>query len=184
MNPKLRAIFDSVETQRKQILQEVSTLTADQFGASINGKWSIAQILTHLLTSERLSLNYMKKKSLGVDKLSDSGLFETLKSGALKLSQRLPFLKYKAPKYVVENTPQPMSFNELSDHWNTLRNELKNFLEGIEDRNVRKKIYKHPVAGRLDVIQAVSFFREHIIHHLPQIKRILNKGTAEFKNLR
>jgi hypothetical protein len=173
MNAELGKLLNDIEAQRQQILRQVSGLTADRYNQCINGKWSIAQILTHLLTSERLSLGYMKKKSLGVDKVGNSGVLESLKSSLLKASQRLPFLRYKAPKYVIENTPQPLPFEHLNRDWDELRNELRKFLESIEDKNIRKKIYKHPVAGRLDVVQAVTFFHEHIIHHLPQIKRLL-----------
>lgn len=173
MNAELRELFGDIEYQRQQILQQVSALTPDRFHRSVNGKWSVAHILTHLMTSERLSLGYMKKKSLGVDQVGNSGLLESIKSLSLKLSQRLPFMRYKAPKYVVENTPQALPFEDLSRDWTALRVELEKFLENIDDKNIRKKIYKHPVAGRLDVVQAVSFFREHIIHHLPQIKRLL-----------
>ena len=89
----------------------------------------------------------------------------------LKISQRVP-LKYKAPKAVVQHTPEPLSLSELKEQWNSLRNDLRDFLEKIEDKNIRKKIYRHPV-GRFNVVQAVTFFREHFQHHLPQIKRLL-----------
>ena len=91
----------------------------------------------------------------------------------LKWSQRLPFLKYNAPKHVVANTPEALPLEELERRWNTERLELSAFLGTVKDKDLRKLIYKHPVAGRFDVVQCLVFMREHYHHHLPQIKRLL-----------
>jgi hypothetical protein len=114
----------------------------------------------------------MKKKSLGIKEAGNSGLWEDLKFFILKISQRVP-LKYKAPRVLAESEPPTLSYNEIAKAWEHERNELKTFLEHLEDADVKKKIYKHVFSGRLNVMQAVSFFREHANHHLPQIKRLL-----------
>jgi len=173
MNIKLQKTFDLIETERQRILSEVSTLKEDALNKTPGpGKWSILQILTHLLIAERLSVLYMRKKSKGVDQLDNAGVLESFKLGVLKISQRLP-IRYKAPKVVREHTPEALPLQELITQWNTLRGELNLFLNSIEEKNVRKKIYKHPIAGRLDVNQAMLFFREHVNHHQPQIKRLI-----------
>jgi hypothetical protein len=92
----------------------------------------------------------------------------------LKISQRLP-LKYKAPTHVIANTPQSLSLNEIKLKWSGAREEMRNFLEAIPDSNIKKKIFKHPVVGYLDVVQAITFMREHLHHHLPQIERLLKE---------
>jgi hypothetical protein len=88
------------------------------------------------------------------------------------LSQRLPF-KFKAPKTVVENTKPSTSLQELEQEWTTVRNELKIVLEKFNDDQIKRKIYKHVVAGKLNIQQTLLFFREHVIHHQQQIKRLL-----------
>lgn len=173
MNIKLQQLFDLLESERNALLSELTL--HDQQKLRLNspsGGWSVQQIIAHLITSERLSIGYMKKKSLGITSLDDSGIVEEIKMVILKLSQRLP-LKFKAPNVVVELTPEDQTLEQLKIQWDELRKELKSFLETIADQNVRKKIYKHPVAGRLDCAQALSFFREHFYHHYPQIKRHL-----------
>jgi hypothetical protein len=172
MNARLRNVFDTAERERKSILDLVGPLPDEKLFYHREKRWSISQILTHIIISERMSLQYMKKKSLGIDQLQNSGMIEEIKTIILKISQRLP-LKYKAPKIVQESTPAALSLREIVDQWNNSRMELKTFLSSIEPKNIRKKIYKHPVAGRLDVTQAVTFLREHVNHHLPQIKRLL-----------
>jgi hypothetical protein len=172
MDEKLRNLIDKLEHQRKQIIDEVSQISLQQYHNSVNGKWSIAMVLTHIVTSERLSLSYMKKKSLGIDTAGDTGWAESVKSLLLTISQYLP-LRFKAPKAVLESTPTPLSLESLIKEWSALRTELIAFVATIERKHIRKKIYKHPVAGRLNIVQALRFSREHIIHHLPQIKRLL-----------
>ncbi len=141
-------------------------------GSPTSGRWSVNQILSHLITSERLTLIYLKKKSLGVDQLANSGIMEDLKMVVLKVSQRLP-LRFRAPELVVKNTPAPAPIQELEVRWDVLRREFRDFLETVKKENLSKLIYKHPVAGRLNVIQCVVFMREHFQHHLPQINRVV-----------
>lgn len=175
MNKNLQQIFDRLEEQRSVVLNQVRTMTPDQLNAHPPGKWSAQQILAHLIAAERLSLSYMKKKILGIREVGNSGWWEEMKMVVLKISQRLPGIKFKAPRTVVENTPTYASFAELEKDWNHLRQELATFLEQIPDDHARRKIYRHVIAGRLGVQHALQFFREHIHHHHPQIKSLLKK---------
>lgn len=174
MNTTFQKSFDKLERQRLQIVDQVSKLSEEAFNFSPPGKWSVAQILTHLLTSERLSVGYMKKKSLGIEKLKDSGVKHAVVSVMLKISQRIP-VRYKAPNVIMGNTPQALSIEELTTRWNKSRSELKEFLESIREDHSRRLIFKHPVGGMLNTEQAVKFMYEHVNHHLPQINRLLNR---------
>jgi hypothetical protein len=173
MQPRLKTIFDSAERDRLYILSVLSETSAEKFAQRINNQWSASQILSHIIQAEQISLQYMKKKFLGISNSDNTGLWEEITSNLLKISQRLP-LKFKAPKVLGENDPSSLSFDELKSQWDGCRAELSLFLENFHRDLLKKKIYKHPVAGRLNILQAVSFMREHVGHHLPQIKsRIL-----------
>ncbi len=91
----------------------------------------------------------------------------------LTLSQRLP-LRFKAPKVVLESTPELIPFDELVRQWDLLRLELHSHLVKLPNAHIHKLVYKHPIAGRLSLPQALQFFAEHINHHKPQIKRTLS----------
>lgn len=72
MHPKLQRILNTLETDRKHLLRELADVSDQWFNSNpLPGKWSISQILTHIITSERLTLLYMKKKSLGIDQLDN-----------------------------------------------------------------------------------------------------------------
>ncbi len=172
MNSKLQQTFDSLETQRSQVFTSLKNLSGEKLNQQPQNGWSINQVIAHLITAERLSIVYLHKKIQAVNEVENTGLLEELKMIVLIISQRLPF-KFKAPKVVVENTKPSTNLHQLEQEWNAVRNELKIVLEKFNDDQVKRKIYKHVVAGKLNIQQTLLFFREHIIHHQQQIKRLL-----------
>lgn len=176
MHESFAKAFDKLEKTKSEVLVKVSALSETDYYKRIDNRWSVAQILTHILTSEQLALSYMRKKYLGVDQLKNSAWMEPSKLLLLQASQRLP-IKYKAPKGIAEKTPEPLSFHELSTQWSTLRTDLSTFLHSIPDEHIRKMIFKHPIAGMFNATQGVTFLREHLMHHIPQIDR--NTSSAQ-----
>ena len=172
MHKKLQKRFDRLELDQQKLLEKLATLSEEQLNTSPPGKWPISYIAAHLITSERLSLIYMKKKSQGMLALRNSGMGEEVKMMLLKVSQRFPF-KFKAPPELVQHTPASVPLSDLVQRWTKERENLRKFLEDIKDENIYKLVYKHPVAGRLNVLQALDFMIEHFHHHLPQINRLL-----------
>jgi uncharacterized damage-inducible protein DinB len=176
MHAQLQTVFDSVDREKDLLIHQVSALTSEEyFRIPAPGKWSVAQIMTHLMVAEQLSLRYMKKKSLGVNDVKNSGLLQELTFQFYNVLQRLP-IKLTAPKTILDHTPEPLSLADLKTQWGNFRSELKVFLSTIPDHHIRRMIYKHAFAGRLDVIQALRFFIAHIHHHRPQIDRIMRSS--------
>lgn len=173
MTPSLTKTFNALEQQRANLTETVNAVSDEVYLRSPSAKWSIAQVIAHIITSERLSLMYMRKKSLGIDTLKDSGIRQSIVFMLLKISQRVP-LRYRAPKAVVDNTPESLSKEEAFARWEKARQELRDFLDTIPEKHAHRLIFKHPVGGMLDVQQAVGFMYEHVRHHWPQIKRLLN----------
>lgn len=172
MNSKVSAAFKKLETTRQDICDLVRAVPDQVFFHHPKGKWSISQILSHIILAERLSLQYMKKKALGIRQLDSTSLGDELKYLLLKFSQRIP-LRYKAPPVLGEAPPAERTLQEIEKQWGEERTQLEDFLYVLEDGEIKKRIYKHPVAGRLNVIHALDFFNEHALHHLPQIKQII-----------
>jgi uncharacterized damage-inducible protein DinB len=172
LNARLNSLFTSLENERAALLGQMRTLTAGQFHDAPEGRWSVSQILAHIIAGERLSIHYLNKKMLGIDEAKNSGLTEEVKMLILKLSQRLPF-KFKAPRVLVENTPSYQNLNDLISDWDTVRSELRATLERFRDDQINKKVYRHVRAGLMNIQHALLFFREHMIHHIPQIKQLL-----------
>lgn len=153
----------------------LKNLSWDRLQKAPAGKWSVHQILAHVIAAEKLSIMYLQKKILGIKEVENTGLWEDIKMILLQVSQRLPF-KFRAPRSLVEQTPAYTSFDELVADWDKTRAELNVLLEKFDDTQIRKRIYKHIRAGRLNIQHALIFFREHIIHHTPQINRLIKSG--------
>jgi hypothetical protein len=169
MSPNLQRAFDDIELQREELLSRLRPLSQEKLTSAPAGKWSILRILSHLITGERTGLDYVSKKILGVDHAGDTGIYEDLKMQMLVVSQRLRFLKYKAPRFIEERTIVYKNIDEAENEWKQLRNEWKALLERIPEKHVRRKIFRHVIAGRLNVEHGIRFFGEHVIHHKPQI---------------
>lgn len=176
MNAALENIFEQLESQRTKTLESIKHLTDVQLNRSPSpGKWSMAQIFSHMIAAERLSLGYVQKKMLGIQALSDSGFLEEVKINVLKISQRIPGIKFRAPQRVVENTVVHQDFDTIKKEWDTVRHDWMVMLGKINNGQARKLVYRHPMVGYLNIRQCMIFFREHIIHHTPQIKRLINQ---------
>jgi uncharacterized damage-inducible protein DinB len=175
LNSRLEELFDDLEVQREELLQELKQLSVEALQKHPLEKWSIAQVVSHLIASEQLSVSYLNKKILGIENTKNTGLKEALKMIVLIISQRLPF-KFKAPRMVVDHTPVYKTLDEMVLAWDRTRIELKEVLEKFQDNQIKRKIYKHPVAGMLNIRQALRFFGEHITHHTPQVKNLLKQN--------
>lgn len=173
MNPKLYPLFEALENEKTSLLAAVKPYPESILSKPPRpDKWSVLQILTHLIISERLSLTYMQKKSLGIQSAGDTTIIESVKSWGLLVSQQLP-LKFKAPQHLKEATPEQWPVPEIEENWKVLRQQMQTFLTTLEPTHLRRKIYKHPVVGRLNVMHALRFIRAHMQHHRPQIIRLL-----------
>jgi hypothetical protein len=174
MVPRLERLYDGIEKQRYNLLTPLRSLSNDKLNAHPPGKWSINQIIAHLITAEDLSILYLNKKILGVNEEADSGLIEEMKMILLILSQRLP-LKFKAPTMVVDRTSRETDLNILIADWDKTRVELKNILDRIESHHINRKIYRHVRMGMLNIQHTLKFIGEHVGHHTPQIKDLLKQ---------
>src|SRR6266850_2373658 len=90
MNSRLQSLFDSIETQRRSLLSSLKELPSEKLNHHLPNKWSINQIIAHLISSEQLSVRYISKKMLGIDQTTDTGVYEELKMILLQISQRVP----------------------------------------------------------------------------------------------
>lgn len=176
MHPSFASLYKQIESRRETILDSFRSLTVEQFNRRPQKDgWSAAEVLSHLVTAERLSVAYMQKKIQGLSGLSRTGVWEEIKMGLLIISQRMPGLKFKAPSRVVESTTQLSSLPEIESAWKAVREDLRRLLEGLPTEAHHRKIYRHPIAGYINSRHALIFFREHLIHHSPQLRRLLNQ---------
>ena len=173
MHPKLQALFSEIETQRQHLQVSLGHVVPAQFNAAPQpGKWSMSEVVSHVVTSEKLSLGYMEKKINAIGSVGTTNVLNEFMLGVFIASQRLP-LKYKAPKSIGNKPNAYTSVDVFFSDWQQSRQRLAVFLEAFPAHGLHKKIYRHPVMGRCSVLHCLAFFREHFNHHLPQITRQL-----------
>jgi uncharacterized damage-inducible protein DinB len=174
MHPSCQRLFEQLESRKEEILRSFRSMSVEQFNLRPrDNKWSAAEVLSHLVTAERLSVAYMHKKAPAITTLERTGLWEEIILGILIVSQRMPGLKFKAPKRVVENTTVLMTLPEIEAAWKVIRDDLRTLLETLPREEWNRKIYRHPIAGYMNLKQALIFLREHLIHHGPQLRALV-----------
>ncbi len=174
MHNEIKERFSKLEKLKAEAEELFSRFSDEALNAPpAPGKWGAIQHFAHILSSETSSLVYMKKKIQGVSDAGKSGLSERIRLGILNFAMKTP-IKFKAPP-VLEEPAQTISRDELLQKWNTLRNDYIEFLEPITKDAAESRIYKHPVMGRMDLLQALEFLAVHLERHLKSAKEILAK---------
>ena len=87
-------------------------------------------------------------------------------------------LKLNAPKGIdTPALPPEDTFESVETKWQKVRNDMRSFLENVDDKYLDKEVYKHPFAGRLTLKGMMSFFMAHFRHHRKQIDRAVKNAT-------
>jgi len=167
---KIEQLFSELERQANALLFRLEVYNEETLQTPMEpGVWSVMQVLSHILASERLSLKYIKKKLSFQPQLKNAGIAASLRLLLLRIYLMSP-LKFKAPKGVrSEDLPPQGSLEEFRDTWFKERQELKEYIQGLNEDMLRKEIYKHPFVGRLSLTQMLIFFQFHFRRHEKQI---------------
>ena len=161
LSDKTEKLMNQLDGENLEILQKKPD----------ENSWSVIQILNHLMVSESSSLNYVKKKILGIDTVGKVGV----SARARMLAMNLAFngkRKFKAPVYV-DNPSNSDDLQQIKERWRELRGDLNTFLEDFPDEYIEKVVYRHPISGRVSTSQMIDFFIMHMRHHVHQVNRTL-----------
>ncbi len=169
----LAVAFNRLEAQLDSLLHKVEPLSHAQQNLKPDASsWSILQIFRHMMQSEGQILKYLRKKIQGSAVASKANLWSSIRSLILNTAMRLP-LKYKVPDAIRVDFEENYDFEKLSSEWKTLRAEMREFLETIDEETAQKEIFRHPVVGRMSLLQGLSFMQVHLERHTGQVERII-----------
>lgn len=164
--------FNLIEGQRNELLGQVSRLSHQQQNFKPSPKeWSILQVLNHLVYAETNTVKYMTKKIQGIATAEKSGAYAKFRLLTLNMFLRSP-LKFKAPKAALPVQEDVYVFDNVKKQWDDVRLQFKKILDQLGNADADKLIFKHPISGKFNIYQTMSFLQEHIEHHRKQIKRI------------
>lgn len=156
---KTQAELDSLKYLDTQLLQK----------QHFEGKWTIIQILDHLLIVEKEILLSIQKKS-AEPTLKTVKMRNHFYAFLVKIYLRSG-KKVKAPSILPEptNTAELM---QLRQEFDVVRKNTLDFIKAFPDDKKNKLIFRHPLAGMFTLKQTVSFLADHWDHHQPQIKKL------------
>lgn len=172
MNTEVKNAFQRIEANRLALLDKMSTFSDEKLNQKpAPESWSAMQTAYHLVMAETSTLSYLEKKIQAKDSVKAAGIKSVFRSALLKLFLFLPF-KVKAPK-IVENVPDFKPFTALKQDWDKTRKNLESLLETLTDKDVKRELFKHPLAGKMNILQMLEFINDHLVRHIKQIDRCL-----------
>lgn len=170
--------FARIERQREALAAELAQVDEAQLGRQPDeGRWSIKQVIEHLILAERGSLNYLSYKlSLG-EQPPPPGLRAALRSLLLNFLLWQPIKEISAPELVSKPRNDRAMATVMAD-WADQRQQLRVFLSSAPDAWHRALSYKHPLMGRLTLLSMLTFFGAHVGRHTRQIRRTLQAVSS------
>ena len=172
MHAKLEKEFKQLEAERKNLFNDLKQYPDELLNKKPKPEaWSVAEVIAHVMAAEGYSLKYLQKK---VQNTAESGN-ETLKHKWRWLLVQSVFtfdIKFKAPE-IVEPKIGFVTLAELESQWSVTRSETEKILNALSDAEVHKTLWKHAVAGKMNLHHMVKFFGIHSRRHKKQIARTL-----------
>ena len=158
-----------IEVKREELLVRLSTLEPSVLAACpLPGKWSIAEIIEHLVISE-------------VDVVGDFFRLADLEEGFRSPRHRalclvvMCVLRFDIPVKVPSKAMKPVggrSLGELGTSWKENHSRLRAFVAALDTRGAKRAIFRHPVAGPISVTQGMLMLELHLDRHIRQIRRL------------
>ncbi len=172
MQPGFEQIFNTLEDDRSGLFKLLETVPEERLNLKPSeDKWSIVQIVFHIVKADRVSV-FAIVKELKSGKNVKSGSDAEFRSARLVEAMKSD-TKFKAPGLFAK-VPDTYDLGELQKKWETSRVQLKEILEELPEEAGDLELYEHPYAGRLSLIQGLEFLHHHYLHHLKQIKKLLD----------
>lgn len=172
MHATLARRFDRLEAARARVLDTLAGREPFALNrAPAPGKWSALQVLEHVVTSEALTLGYIRKKMQAGTALPRAGVTSRLRLLALEATLASP-LRFRAPAAVAGVSPA-IDPAALRARWDGVRGEWRGLLEAFPAELLDRLVFRHPRAGRMSLEHAVGTLEAHLAHHVPQVERAL-----------
>lgn len=173
MHKKLDKRFAKLAHTRAQLFTNLEGVAESKLNSKpAPDKWSIAQILHHVLTAEEAIIVSIDKKFPRYDTFKPTGFTAAIRVFTLPYVLHIP-LKFKAPKGSYANMKDEYTLSELQGRWQTNHDNLHKVLERVKPEYLKKQVIKHPMLGLINISQTMVFFQAHFNHHQKQIIRLL-----------
>ncbi len=172
MNKQFEQAFDALENKRKALFASLKPYSDEVLNRKpAPDAWSVNEVIDHLLIAEEASLQYLQKKTRDISKEGLAGFAGWRRLTVVKLLFVLP-IKFKVPALVAP-TKTDYRLTDLENRWAGVRNQTHILLAQLGDADLNKTIWKHTIAGKMNIYQMMEFFTIHFDRHRKQIERTL-----------
>jgi hypothetical protein len=158
-----------IDRRRLALLDEVEALDVRLLVARPRpDKWSIREIIEHLVLAERDILKNLPDAS-------QLHARERTPVNHLLYGVVIFVLRFGIPVPVPAASMLPSgnrSLNELRRMWDETHEWLKTYVSGLDREGLRRAVFRHPVAGPLTARHAVHMLAVHLHTHTRQIRRL------------
>jgi hypothetical protein len=169
---QLDHIWAAMELKRKTLSTKLAAYDNDLLNKKPNAEaWSVIQVMDHLLMAERGTVAYVKKKTQDKTSIQKTGIKEWFISLLLNMNIRSS-KKFGAPINIIP-TVTYASLNEINELWNAVRQDMKETIHAIPADMLGYNWFKHPAAGKLNLMQMLTFTEAHFDRHEKQIWRTI-----------
>lgn len=168
---KLILKYIELSDLKERLLKSISQYSQEELSFQpAHKEWCISQVVEHLIDSETGINKYINFRLKNIDEQPSVGLKNFLKSKILnnKLQSNQ---KFKVPS-VLSEPEKGADFATLKEKWDSSRMFLIKTVETFPKEKLNKAVFLHPKAGLLSMNQTLSFFINHLKHHIPQIENL------------
>lgn len=173
---RIAELRERLEATTTGFLNEVEAMNEEQRHCRpASGGWTALEVTEHLTLAEESILEAVKRRRDDPERhrRSRRRLRDRFFRGVMNVVLGLG-IKVKAPSKKMEPDREvpPKPFDELRDAWLGYRSEIESRIDQIPPDQLGHDLFRHPVAGPLDVAQGIQFLIDHITHHRRQLGRI------------
>ncbi len=161
--------LDAIEAKRQALLAKVSAMTpAERQWRESPGTWSAVEIVEHLVLAEQVVIGDLREAASRAH--APRSLGERLQALIVALVLRLG-----VRVEVASEAMRPigtLSFDRLRDRWDAQHRALRAYAEGADAAQQRRRVFRHPIAGPLDLQQMLGLLDAHLASHQRQLERL------------
>jgi len=161
--------LQAFDEKRRALLDEMGALDpATLVARPLAGKWSMLEIIEHLVLAERAVLQ-------GLPELSQLREQERRLKHRFSYALVMVVLRCSIPVRVPSPAMIPQgdrSLGELRRLWDDSQAWLRAYIDHLDRQGFRRAVFAHPVAGPLSVEQALHMGQVHLDTHVRQIRRL------------
>ena len=163
LEQRLRAFNE----MRGALLDEMEALSPATLSARpLAGKWSILEIIEHLVLAERAVFNGLPDPSRLVER--ERGVGHRLRHLLVMFILRSPIrVDVPSPAMVPRGD---RSLVQLRSLWDENQDWLTSCIDRLGPTGIQRAVLEHPVAGPLSIEQAVQMGQVHVDRHVRQIR--------------